>query len=76
MELPEPGDLLEFFDGEGFVSGTYMESEERELGLFMAIRVGNETQWVHRSDVMAILKEKEDRETDLPLVQERFRLDR
>lgn len=72
---PKAGDLLEFFDGEGFVSGTFMEREFREMGEYLALRVGNETQWVHNTDVVAVLKKAENRETDVPLLAERFRTD-
>lgn len=70
---PKPGDLLEYFDGEGFVSGTFMEREFREMGEYLMLRVGNENVWVHHSDVVAILKLKEDRDSDIPLLSERFR---
>lgn len=73
---PVSGDLLEFFDGEGFVSGTFMEREFRDGEEWLALRVGNETQWVHHTDVVAVLKKKENRETDVPLLAERFRLDK
>jgi hypothetical protein len=72
---PEPGDLLEFFDGEGFVSGTMMGEEHRRDELHFVLQVGNERQSVHHTDVMAILKEKSERETDVPLLSERFRTD-
>ena len=73
--LPQPGDLLEYFDGEGFVSGTFMEREFRETGEHLALKVGNKTVWVHHTDVVAVLKKRENRETDVPLLAERFRTD-
>ena len=72
---PNPGDLIEFFDGEGFTSGTMMGTEHHDGELYLILRVGNENQRVHQSDGVSILKRKENRETDLPLLQERFRLD-
>ena len=72
---PEPGDLLEFFDGEGFVSGTFMEREFRDDEEWLALRVRNETHWVHHTDVVSVLETKENRKSDVPLLEERFRLD-
>jgi hypothetical protein len=72
---PKAGDLLEFFDGEGFVSGTFMEREFRDDEEWLALRVGNDTQWVHHTDVVAVLKKSENRESDIPLLSERFRTD-
>ena len=71
--VPKPGDLLEFSDGEGFVSGTMMRTEEKETGSHYVLSVQGETQRVHYQDVVAILKRKEER-SDVPLLEERFRL--
>ena len=75
MERPNPGDLLEFFDGEGFVSGTFMEREFPDDEEVLVLRVGNENQRVHHTDVVAILRRKDERESDVPLLEERFRTD-
>jgi hypothetical protein len=69
---PNPGDLVEFFDGEGFVSGTMMERESDD-DRRVCLRVGSENQRVHETDLVAIIARKENRETDLPLLEERFR---
>jgi hypothetical protein len=68
MERPNPGDLLEFFDGEGFVSGTFMEREFPDDEEVLVLRVGNENQRVHHTDVVAILRRKDERESDVPLL--------
>lgn len=72
---PEPGDLVEFFDGEGFVSGTMMGEERRGGELHFVLQVRNERQSVHHTDGVAILKRKAERGTDVPLLAERLRLD-
>ena len=54
---PEPGDVLEFFDGEGFVSGTFQSAENREMGLYYTLQVGERSQAVHATDVVSILRE-------------------
>jgi len=69
--VPQPGDLLEFFDGEGFVSGTMMDTGKDERGSHYVLQVGNNRQRVHYQDVVAILKTKEQR-SDVPLLEERF----
>ena len=54
---PESGDVLEFFDGEGYVSGTFQRSESRELGEYYILQVGEDTQAVHTTDTVSILRE-------------------
>ena len=53
----EVGDVVEFCDGEGFVSGTVLDRESRDgLGKGFILRTGDERQWVHRSDIVALLR--------------------
>lgn len=61
MREVKSGDLLEFFDGEGFVSGTLVEIDNREDGQYLTLRVGNENQIVHHTDVVSVLKKKDNR---------------
>jgi hypothetical protein len=75
MRTPTNGDLVEFFDGEGFTSGTMMGEEHIDGELYLILQVGNERQSVHFTDSLSILVEKKERESDLPLLQERFRTD-
>lgn len=60
---PQPGDLLEFFDGEKFVLGTYREQEHRDTGIWLCLRVDGENEWIHRTDVVSIIKRRENRDT-------------
>ena len=58
--VPVKGDLLEFFDGEGFVSGKLLDTEETERGSHYVLQVGSERQKVHYSDVVSILKTRDE----------------